>query len=236
MQSLLGFVFFASINMNRAERYKYVLDYFKEHSPRSETELHYGSPYELIVAVMLSAQCTDKRVNMVTPALFAAYPTVESMAQATADDVLPYIASVSYPNSKAAHIVSMARMVCEKFKGRVPDNMDDLLTLPGVGRKTANVVLGVAFGKVALAVDTHVYRVSHRVGLVAESCNTPFKVETELMKHIPREMVTSSHYWILLHGRYICKARRPECERCPITKACKYYADAEKKSKKCAAL
>lgn len=214
--------------MKKSERYKIVLDYFKTHVPPVETELQYGSPYELLVDVMLSAQCTDKRVNMVTPALFAAFPTVESLAAATEADVLPFIRSVSYPNSKAAHLVAMARKVCADYGGEVPDTFEALTSLPGVGRKTANVMLAVAFGREALAVDTHVYRVSRRIGLVPMTANTPFKVEEELKRNIPHELVVPSHFWILLHGRYICQARRPKCEECPITEACKYFASHKK--------
>lgn len=214
--------------MKKSERYKIVLDYFKTHVPPVETELQYGSPYELLVAVMLSAQCTDKRVNMVTPALFAAFPTVESLAAATEADVLPFIRSVSYPNSKATHLVAMARKVCADYGGEVPDTFEALTSLPGVGRKTANVMLAVAFGREALAVDTHVYRVSRRIGLVPMTANTPFKVEEELKRNIPHELVVPSHFWILLHGRYICQARRPKCEECSITEACKYFASHKK--------
>ena len=210
--------------MKRSERYNYVLDYFEKNIPPVETELNYGSPYELLVAVMLSAQCTDKRINAVTPALFAAYPTVESLASATVEEVLPYISSVSYPNSKAKHLVEMAAKVCEDFKGEIPQDFDKLASLPGVGRKTANVILAVAFGKSALAVDTHVYRVSRRVGLVPFSCNTPKKVELELLKYIPENIVSASHFWILMHGRYVCKSRKPDCENCGIREACKYYS------------
>ncbi len=210
--------------MKKADRYKFVLGYFEKNIPPVETELHYSSPYELLVAVMLSAQCTDKRINAVTPALFAAYPTVESLASASVEDVLPYISSVSYPNSKAKHLVEMARKVCKDFQGEIPSDFDGLTSLPGVGRKTANVVLAVAFGKSTLAVDTHVYRVSRRLGLVPESCNTPQKVEYELMKNIPESLVPASHFWILMHGRYVCKSRKPECENCGIKEACKYYS------------
>ena len=210
--------------MKRSERYNYVLDYFEKNIPPVETELNYGSPYELLVAVMLSAQCTDKRINAVTPALFAAYPTVESLASATVEEVLPYISSVSYPNSKAKHLVEMAAKVCEDFKGEIPQDFDKLTSLPGVGRKTANVILAVAFGKSALAVDTHVYRVSRRVGLVPLSCNPRKKVELELLKYIPENIVSASHFWILMHGRYVCKSRKPDCENCGIREACKYYS------------
>lgn len=218
--------------MRKAERYARVLGYFEQHVPDKETELHYGSPYELLVAVMLSAQCTDKRVNMVTPALFAEFPSVAAMAEAREEDVLPFIASVSYPNSKARHLVEMARMVCERYGGEIPRTFDELVSLPGVGRKTANVMLAVAFGEEALAVDTHVYRVSRRLGLVPLSCNTPRKVEEELKRNIPHDKVVASHFWILLHGRYVCKARRPECERCELTHVCKYYASERHKGEK----
>ena len=214
--------------MKKQDRYRFILEYFEKTSPRTETELKYNNPYELLVAVMLSAQCTDKRINQVTPALFAAYPTVHDMAKATPDDLLEYIGSVSYPNSKARHLGEMARVVSEKFNGTIPDNFDSLVSLPGVGRKTANVMLAVAFGQAALAVDTHVFRVSHRLGLVPDSCNTPEKTEKELVKNIPQDIISDSHHWLLLHGRYICKARRPECEKCVFTSICKYFA-AEKK-------
>ncbi len=210
--------------MKKQDRYNFVLDYFEKNIPPVETELNYASPYELIVAVMLSAQCTDKRVNAVTPALFAAFPTVETLAEANAQEIFPFISSVSYPNSKAKHLMEMAQKVCTQFHGTIPQTFEGLTSLPGVGRKTANVVLAVAFGQATLAVDTHVYRVSRRVGLVPPSCNTPQKVEEELLRNIPRHLVSSSHFWILLHGRYVCKARKPECERCRIAAACKYYS------------
>ncbi len=210
--------------MKKQDRYNFVLDYFEKNIPPVETELNYASPYELIVAVMLSAQCTDKRVNAVTPALFAAFPTVETLAEANAQEIFPFISSVSYPNSKAKHLMEMAQKVCTQFHGTIPQTFEGLTSLPGVGRKTANVVLAVAFGQATLAVDTHVYRVSRRVGLVPPSCNTPQKVEEELLRNIPRHLVSSSHFWILLHGRYVCKARKPECERCGIAAACKYYS------------
>lgn len=214
--------------MKKAERYGIVLDYFKKNIPPVETELNYGSPYELLVAVMLSAQCTDKRVNAVTPALFAAFPTVSAMSEAAAEDVLPFVASVSYPNSKARHLVEMARKVCAEFNGEIPASFEPLTSLPGVGRKTANVVLAVAFGEDTLAVDTHVYRVSRRLGLVPMTCNTPRKVEDELMRNIPRELVSASHFWILMHGRYVCKSRKPECGECGLKEACKYFSTHSK--------
>ena len=188
--------------------------------PVAETELHYGSPFQLLVAVMLSAQCTDKRVNMVTPALFEAYPDAASMAQATPDDLFRYIRSVSYPNSKSQHLADMARMLVSDFGGQVPDSIDDLQRLPGVGRKTANVIAAVVFEQPAMPVDTHVFRVSHRLGLVATKADTPYKVEQELVKNIPAEDIPRAHHWLLLHGRYVCTARRPHCDRCGFNAVC----------------
>ena len=185
--------------------------------PEVQTELEFGSEFQLLVAVMLSAQCTDKRINQVTPALFRRFPDAKSMAQVEADEVLEYIKSVSYPNAKADH---MARMVTEQFGGEIPHDMDQLLTLPGVGRKTANVVQSVAFEKPTLAVDTHVFRVSHRLGLVSEKDNTPYKVEMVLTKNIPEEDIPRAHHWLLLHGRYVCTARKPHCERCDLSGVC----------------
>ena len=208
--------------MTIQERYEGILEYFKERQPNPETELQHGDPFELLVAVMLSAQCTDKRVNMVTPPLFAAYPTPQAMAAASVEDILEYVKSVSYPNSKAAHLQQMARKLVEDFNGQVPDNMKDLTSLPGVGRKTANVVMGAAFGKATIPVDTHVYRVSHRVGL--SQGKTPNDVERDLMRHIPEEMRFKAHHWILLHGRYVCKALRPDCLNCGIQQYCKQYS------------
>ncbi len=208
--------------MTIKERYEGILEYFKERQPNPETELQHGDPFELLVAVMLSAQCTDKRVNMVTPPLFAAYPTPQAMAGASVEDILEYVKSVSYPNSKAAHLQQMARKLVEDFNGQVPDNMKDLTSLPGVGRKTANVVMGAAFGKATIPVDTHVYRVSHRVGL--SQGKTPNDVERDLMRHIPEEMRFKAHHWILLHGRYVCKALRPDCLNCGIQQYCKQYS------------
>jgi len=188
--------------------------------PEVTTELEFGSVFQLLVAVMLSAQCTDKRVNQVTPALFRRYPDAKTMAQAEVDEVLEYVSSVSYPNSKAAHLVAMARLLMERFNGEVPSDMDQLMELPGVGRKTANVIQAVAFGQSAMPVDTHVFRVSHRLGLVSKTDNTPFKVEQTLKKHIPAAEVSLAHHWLLLHGRYICTARKPHCERCPFAALC----------------
>lgn len=207
--------------MTLKERYVGVLAYFAERMPNPATELHYNSPFEILVAVILSAQCTDKRVNLITPRLFEAYPTAEAMAQASVDDILHFISSVSYPNSKARHLQAMAAMLTDKFHGQVPDNMTDLTSLPGVGRKTANVVMGTVFGKPTIAVDTHVFRVSNRIGLAKGK--TPIEVEAALTKNIPPEQRYKAHHWLLLHGRYICKSQRPNCLECPITRFCAYY-------------
>lgn len=207
--------------MTIKERYEGILDYFRQVQPNPETELQYKDPFQLLVAVMLSAQCTDKRVNMVTPALFAAYPTPQSMATASVEDILEYVKSVSYPNSKAAHLKAMAQMLIDDYDGRVPDNMKDLTSLPGVGRKTANVILGIVFGKATIPVDTHVYRVSHRLGL--SQGKTPNDVERDLSRHIPAQLRFKAHHWILLHGRYVCKAQRPDCLNCGIQHYCKQY-------------
>ena len=188
----------------------------------AETELQYGTPFELLVAVILSAQCTDKRVNMITPALLAAYPTAEIMAEAEPDEIFPYIRSVSYPNNKAKHLVGMARMLTRDFGGEVPDTLEELVRLPGVGRKTANVIQSVVFQKAAMAVDTHVFRVSHRIGLVPEKATTPLAVERALVKHIPAELIPLAHHWLILHGRYVCLARKPKCEACGLRVHCLY--------------
>ncbi len=208
--------------MTKKELYIRCSQYFSQAWPKAETELHFSSPYQLLVAVMLSAQCTDKRVNMVTPALFEAYPTVQDMAKAEAHDILPYIKSVSYPNSKATHLAQMARIVVERFKGEIPHDMDELQTLPGVGRKTANVMEAVAFGGQAMPVDTHVFRVSHRIGLVPDRCTTPLSVEKELIKYFPHDVLSTAHHWLILHGRYICTARNPKCDRCGLSEFCQY--------------
>ena len=184
--------------------------------PVVTTELEFASAFQLLCATLLSAQCTDKRINQVTPALFARYPDAKAMAQAEPEEVFEYVRSVSYPNSKAKHLVEMSRMLVERFDGEVPSSMDDLVQLPGVGRKTANVMQAVWFGRAAMAVDTHVFRVSHRLGLVPAKANTPLKVEQELMKYIPAEDVPNAHHWLLLHGRYICTSRKPHCEKCPF--------------------
>ena len=202
--------------MNKKERYATLLNYFREQMPVVTTELEFASAFQLLCATLLSAQCTDKRINQVTPALFARYPDAKAMAQAEPEEVFEYVRSVSYPNSKAKHLVEMSRMLVERFDGEVPSSMDDLVQLPGVGRKTANVMQAVWFGRAAMAVDTHVFRVSHRLGLVPAKANTPLKVEQELMKNIPAEDVPNAHHWLLLHGRYICTSRKPHCEKCPF--------------------
>lgn len=206
--------------MNKKERYDKILGHFREKMPVVTTELDFGSTFQLLVAVVLSAQCTDKRINQVTPDLFAHYPDAKSMAKAKEEDVFEWIRSVSYPNAKAKHLVEMSRVLMEKFDGEVPSTLDELLTLPGVGRKTANVIQSVAFGKATLAVDTHVFRVAHRLGLVSKSDNTPYKVEMALTKYIPDEDIPNAHHWLLLHGRYVCTARKPHCEKCELASFC----------------
>lgn len=206
--------------MTRAERYKRLLDYYSEKMPHVSTELEFGSVFQLLVATVLSAQCTDKRINQVTPDLFRHYPDAVSMAKAEPEDVLELIKRVSYPNSKAQHLVDMSRMLVSDFGGEVPCEMSQLVRLPGVGRKTANVVQAVGFGRSAIAVDTHVFRVSHRLGLVPQTANTPLKVELTLKKNIPAEMQADAHHWILLHGRYICQSRKPKCDECPFVAFC----------------
>ncbi len=212
--------------MTQKERYTSVLSYFAKQMPNPTTELHYNSPFEILVAVMLSAQCTDKRVNLVTPALFKSYPTAQAMTKATAADILQFISSVSYPNSKAKHLQAMAAMLIDKFNGEVPDNMTDLTSLPGVGRKTANVVMGTVFNKPTIAVDTHVFRVANRIGLAKGK--TPLEVENTLTKNIPPELRYKAHHWLLLHGRYICKSQRPDCLNCPITQFCAHFSKLSK--------
>ena len=200
--------------MRKKERYENILAWFRENVPIAETELHYENHFQLLIAVILSAQCTDKRVNQITPALYRDYPTPEALAASSPETVYEYIKSVSYPNNKAKHLVGMARMLMEDFGGEVPERMEDLLKLPGVGRKTANVIQSVAFNKAAMAVDTHVFRVSHRLGLVSDQCTTPLSVEKELVKHIPEADIPIAHHWLILHGRYVCQARSPKCDRC----------------------
>ena len=211
--------------LTNKQRYQKVLAWFAENMPVAESELHYTNPFELLCAVVLSAQCTDKRVNMVTPELFAAYPTAEAMAKASAEDVFQYVKSVSYPNAKAQHLVGMAQRLVEAYNGEVPSNIDDLQTLPGVGRKTANVVCAVIWNQPTMAVDTHIFRISERIGLTTNS-KSPLETEKQLVKYIPAEIIPKAHHWLLLHGRYVCKARKPLCESCGIKPYCKTGSNA----------
>ncbi len=206
--------------MIRKERYQYILDYFRKHQGHATTELEFGSAFQLLCATLLSAQCTDKRINEVTPHLFRLYPDAFAMSKASVDDVYELIKSVSYPNAKSRHLVEMAQQLVARHQGDVPSSLDQLTALSGVGRKTANVIMSVWFGKPTLAVDTHVYRVSHRMGLVPTQVNTPHKVEDYLMKHIPTEDVADAHHWLLLHGRYICRSAKPLCQDCPFDNIC----------------
>ena len=196
--------------------------------PEVTTELEYQNVYQLLMAVVLSAQCTDKRVNQVTPELFRRFPNAQSMAEVDAYEVLEYIKSVSYPNSKAKHLVELSRMLVEKYGGEVPADMNALLELPGVGRKTANVIQAVAFGRSTMAVDTHVFRVSHRLGLVPKSANTPYKVEQELVKNIPDSIIPRAHHWLLLHGRYVCTSKKPHCDKCDLSPICPKLIDGSR--------
>lgn len=214
--------------MRTKERFEHILGWFEANMPVAESELVYSNPYELLVAVMLSAQCTDKRVNMVTPALFAAYPTPETLAAATSDEVFEYVKSVSYPRSKAEHLVEMAQRLVAVYDSRVPDNIEDLQTLQGVGRKTANVVCAVIWNQPTMAVDTHIFRVSERIGLTTNSKN-PLQTEKQLVRYIPEEVIPKAHHWLLLHGRYVCQARKPRCEECGIKEYCRFYGKNEKK-------
>lgn len=210
--------------MRTPERFRLFLDYFTTNFPQPQTELHYANPYELIVAVVLSAQCTDKRVNQVMPALMQQFPTPAHLAAATADDVYPFIQSVSYPNNKAKHLAGLGRLLTEEFGGEVPSSIEELQRLPGVGRKTANVVVSVIYNQPAMAVDTHVFRVSHRLGLVPRAATTPLAVEKALVQHIPEVLIPKAHHWLILHGRYVCVARQPKCGICPFASWCKYHA------------
>jgi endonuclease III len=214
--------------MTTKQRYTYIIDWFLKNMPIAETELHHSNPYELLIAVILSAQCTDKRVNMITPRLFEAFPTPEVLAETSHEVVFDYIRSISYPNNKAKHLVGMAQKLISDFGGIVPDDVDKLQTLPGVGRKTANVIGSVIYNKPAMAVDTHVFRISERIGLTTDSKN-PLQTEKELVKHIPEELIPRAHHWLILHGRYVCIARKPKCEQCGIAEWCRYFQENNKK-------
>lgn len=213
--------------MTTKQRYQGVIEYFKENMPSPTTELHYRNPYELLVAVILSAQCTDKRINMVTPALFEAYPTPFDMAKASDEDIFHFIKSVTFPNNKSKSLLGMANMLVDKYDGKVPSSIDELVKIPGVGRKTANVILSVIFNQAAMAVDTHVFRVSNRIGLTNDS-KTPIETEKTLVKHIPKEFIATAHHWLILHGRYVCTARKPLCFECGIRPFCKHYLKSSK--------
>ena len=210
--------------MKTKDRYDFLIRYFQETMPVAESELDYSTPFELLVAVILSAQCTDKRIHQITPPLFRDYPTPEAMAQATPDIIYKYIRSVSYPNNKAKHLVGMAQMLVRDYGGEVPSTGEELEKLPGVGRKTANVIQAVIFQKARMAVDTHVFRVSHRIGLVTKTCTTPLSVEKQLTDHIPEEIIPLAHHWLILHGRYVCQSRTPHCEKCGLTTICKHFS------------
>lgn len=209
--------------MTKKERYEKIIEYFKTHNPNAETELNYHTPFELLVAVILSAQCTDKRVNMVTPDLLKAFPNARKMSETTADEIFEYIKSISYPNNKAKHLLNMAKKLVEEYGGEVPEDYDALLSLPGVGRKTANVMASVVWNKPKMAVDTHVFRVSNRIGLTNKS-KTPLETERELTRNIPEEFIPIAHHWLILHGRYVCIARNPKCNECGISAYCKDFA------------
>jgi len=208
--------------MTKKERYQFLIDYFQEHAPNAETELIYDNPFQLLVAVILSAQCTDKRINATTPAIFAKYPDPETMSAATPEEMFKLIRSISYPNNKSKHLVGMAKMLMEEFNAEVPMTVDELVKLPGVGRKTANVITSVIDEQPNMAVDTHVFRVSARIGLTT-AAKTPVAAEKQLIKHLPKEYVYKAHHWLILHGRYICTARKPKCEQCPLSAVCKFY-------------
>ncbi|KAA6352631.1 Endonuclease III [termite gut metagenome] len=213
--------------MTKKERYEKVIVWFQQNVPVAETELHYNNPFELLIAVILSAQCTDKRVNMITPKLYQDFPTPEALSAGTPEVVYEYIRSVSYPNNKARHLVGMARMLVNDFNSQVPDTLEELIRLPGVGRKTANVIQSVVYNKAAMAVDTHVFRVANRIGLTTDSKN-PLTTEKELIRYIPAELVPIAHHWLILHGRYVCQARTPKCDECGLQLMCKDYMKKHK--------
>jgi endonuclease-3 len=209
--------------MLKKERFQAFVEHFSTRFPEAETELHYSNPFELLVAVVLSAQCTDKRINQVTPALFKRFPDAKSLAESSVEEIFSYIRSVSYPNNKAKHLLGLGQKITDQFAGEVPETMEDLQSLPGVGRKTANVIASVIYNQPAMAVDTHVFRVSQRLGLVPKTANTPLKVEMALIKNLPDEVIATAHHWLILHGRYICLARTPQCSKCDITHFCAFY-------------
>ncbi|HRH01352.1 MAG TPA: endonuclease III [Bacteroidia bacterium] len=211
------------MKLTQKQRFGKVIDYFSKNQPQAETELHYSSPYELLVAVILSAQCTDKRVNQITPPLFKAFPTPELLSLASVEEVFGYIKSISYPNNKAKHLVGMAQMLVNEFNGNVPSDIELLQKLPGVGRKTANVIASVVFQKPAMAVDTHVFRVSNRLGLTLNS-KTPLETEKKLVRYIPKNKIAIAHHWLILHGRYVCLARNPKCTECKLSEYCLYFS------------
>lgn len=210
--------------MTKKERYQAFIDYFTQHQPEATTELAYETPFQLLVAVILSAQCTDKRINMTTSTLFDAFPTPRHMAHSSFEEIFPYIKSISYPNNKAKHLLNMAKMVEEDFEGTIPEQVEDLQKLPGVGRKTAHVIASVLHNQPTLAVDTHVFRVSKRLGLVNASATTPLAVEKQLVRHLPEAYIAKAHHWLILHGRYVCLARKPKCNACALTSFCHYFA------------
>jgi len=213
--------------MTRKQRYEAFIAYFSENQPQAETELQYGNPFELLVAVVLSAQCTDKRINMVTPKLFQDFPTPAHLAASHFDELFPYIKTVSYPNNKTKHLLGLGKMMVEDFNSEVPETIEDLQKLPGVGRKTANVITSVVWNQPSMAVDTHVFRVSKRLGLVNQNANTPLAVEKQLVSHLPKEVIPLAHHWLILHGRYTCLARTPKCESCALTSFCRYFEKKE---------
>ncbi|KYG77696.1 MULTISPECIES: endonuclease III [Roseivirga] len=214
--------------MTRKERYDAFVTYFKENQPEAETELNYSNPFELLVAVVLSAQCTDVRINKVTPKLFEDFPTPEHLAASNFDELFPYIKSVSYPNNKTKHLLGLGRMLVEDFNSEIPETIEELQKLPGVGRKTANVITSVIWNQPSMAVDTHVYRVSKRLGLVNQNASTPLAVEKQLVKHLDEEVIPKAHHWLILHGRYVCLARKPKCEECKLIHFCRYFEKQEK--------
>lgn len=209
--------------MNKTKLYSKVINYFEQIMPVAETELNYETPFQLLIAVILSAQCTDKRVNTITPNLFKDFPTPEAMANTTPEVIFEYIKSISYPNNKSKHLIGMAKMLVSDYNGIIPSNLEELIKLPGVGRKTANVIQAVIYDKATMAVDTHVFRVSHRIGLVSKTCTTPLSVEKQLVKHIPSKIIPKAHHWLILHGRYTCLARNPKCTSCGLITLCEYY-------------